>query len=164
MVATLGFMDDEELFQVNNVVMIGHALCMFLPSWKYTKPIVLALALGYSVLYTALAAATLLSSPPEGASFATLSGVAALFSDKAVVFAGWVHYIAFDLMVNLHVVTDAQQAGINHWFIFWTCPIVLMLGPMGLLTYYLMKFLLLGLGCGSSSDKKKTKSDASKKK
>ena len=80
---------------------------------------------------------------PEGGGITTLQGVAALFSDKAIVFAGWTHYIAFDLFLSGFIVEDAQRVGIPHSHIVWTVPCTLMAGPAGLASYLITKEILV---------------------
>ena len=68
---------------------------------------------------------------PEGGGFATLSQVVALFTDRETVFAGWVHYIAFDLFVSRYIVMDAQEKGVPHLLVVACVPLTLLAGPMG---------------------------------
>ena len=49
--------------------------------------------------------------------------------------AGWIHFLAFDLMVGLCIATDAARVGMVHW---WRLPVLLltpMFWPAGLLLY-----------------------------
>jgi hypothetical protein len=79
---------------------------------------------------------------PAG-SFFSLSGVIRLFKSPRVVLAGWIHFLAFDLMVGMYIVTDAARVGIAH---IWLLPVLfltLMFGPAGLLLYLAMRFVLV---------------------
>lgn len=78
---------------------------------------------------------------PTG-SFFSLAGVVNLFKSPRVVLAGWIHYLAFDLMVGLYIVTDATRHGIAHLWLLPVLLLTLMFGPAGLLLYLLMRFLL----------------------
>ena len=46
--------------------------------------------------------------------FSSLNAVSQLFSNPALLLAGWVHYLAFDLFVGCWEVRDARELGISH--------------------------------------------------
>ena len=64
-----------------------------------------------------------------------------LFKSPRVVLAGWIHYLTFDLMVGLYIVTDATRHGIGQLWLLPVLLLTLMFGPAGLLLYLLMRFL-----------------------
>lgn len=74
--------------------------------------------------------------------FGSLEGVMSLFQNQGAVLAGWIHYLAFDLMVGLYISSNAQKVGINRWFILPSLLLTFMLGPMGLLSYLSLRTLL----------------------
>ena len=86
----------------------------------------------FAALYVAVVAANWMGS--EGG-FSTLSGVAALFSNRWLLFAGWVHYLAFDLLVGRWEVLDAQRLGISRWLMAPILVATFMFGPAGWLLY-----------------------------
>jgi hypothetical protein len=106
------------------------------------------LALTYTVLITGLlsgafddglvtAAGT--SNSPD---FTTLSGVMALFDSKGGATVGWIHYLAFDLFVGLWIARNADRHNIAR---IWQIPVLaltLMFGPIGLLTYLIVRVFL----------------------
>jgi hypothetical protein len=47
-------------------------------------------------------------------SFGSLNGVMKLFQDRTLVTAGWVHYLAFDLITGIWIQKNAQKHSINH--------------------------------------------------
>lgn len=71
---------------------------------------------------------------PRGGFF-SLKGVISLFVTPRVVLGGWVHFLAFDLMVGLFIATDAASRGISHWLLLPALFLTLMYGPAGLLLY-----------------------------
>lgn len=77
-------------------------------------------------------------------SFTSLTGVMRLFTSPRAVLAGWIHYLAFDLMVGLYIVMDAQRVGIPHWWLLPALFLTLMFGPVGLLVYLAMRFFMVG--------------------
>ena len=92
---------------------------------------------GYAVLL--LRALAFGPGPPSGAGFATLDGVAALFSQRGALLAGWIHYLAFDLFVGSWEVEDAARHGLGHWLILPCLFLTLMAGPVGLLLYMALR-------------------------
>ena len=78
--------------------------------------------------------------PAEGG-FGTLKEVKALFSIDALLLAGWIHYLAFDLFVGAWILRDSQDHQINHFLILPCLFFTLMAGPVGLLLYLALRFL-----------------------
>lgn len=78
---------------------------------------------------------------PKGG-FSSLAGVMSLFKSPRAVLAGWIHFLAFDLMVGLYIVTDAARVGITHWWLLPALFLTLMFGPAGLLIYLAMRFAM----------------------
>src|SRR5687767_12176095 len=50
----------------------------------------------------------------EADSFSTLEHVATLFENRWALLAGWIHYLAFDLLIGVSVSRDAASRGIPH--------------------------------------------------
>ena len=91
--------------------------------------------------------------PAEGG-FGTLAEVKALFSVDALLLAGWIHYLAFDLFIGAWIVRDSQSHELRHWLVIPCLFFTLMIGPFGLLIYLLLKILSgkslspgINLGC-----------------
>ena len=68
-------------------------------------------------------------------SFSTLAGVAQLFSNPWLLLAGWVHYLAFDLLVGTWEVTDARTRGVPHLLVLPCLVLTFLFGPAGWLLY-----------------------------
>ena len=99
--------------------------------------ICLVLALAYFIqLFT-------ITQPVANGSFSTLAGVTALFSVPGNVMLGWTHYLAFDLFVGSWEVDDARRLGIAHWAVVVPLGLTFMFGPVGLLTYALIRTIHL---------------------
>jgi hypothetical protein len=139
----IGPVDDRALFPSLNIVLLGYLLLAFAPKWKWTSAITLVLPATYSALYASLIVNFLLTdiSAMRSVDFGSLDGIVALFSRPDVVMAGWVHYVAFDLLVARYIVFDAIQEGISHIFIIPLIPVTLMLGPIGFLLYSVLKVI-----------------------
>ena len=96
---------------------------------------------------------------PGEVKFDSLDSIVTLFSDRAVVFAGWDHYIAFDLFVSRYVLMDSQVRKISHFCVAPIIPIILLAGPSGFAIYACIVVPLFGKGggIGESENKKKSK-------
>ncbi len=68
-------------------------------------------------------------------SFSSLDGVALLFSNPWLLLAGWVHYLAFDLLVGAWEVQDARARGVWHLLVLPCLFLTFMFGPVGWLLY-----------------------------
>ncbi len=88
--------------------------------------------LAFAVLYVAIISLRL--GRGEG-DFSSLAGVTALFSDPWVLLAGWVHYLAFDLLTGAWETRDAARRGIPHWMVVPCLLLTFTLGPAGWLLY-----------------------------
>jgi hypothetical protein len=71
--------------------------------------------------------------------FGTLNEVAALFSNRWVLLAGWIHYLCFDLFIGSWEVRDAKAHGISHWLVIPCLFFTFMFGPVGLLLYFILR-------------------------
>ncbi|MBK6908452.1 MAG: DUF4281 domain-containing protein [Rhodocyclaceae bacterium] len=76
---------------------------------------------------------------PRG-SFWSLRGVIQLFKSPRAVLAGWIHFLAFDMMVGLYILNDAATRGIGHLWLLPVLVLTLMFGPAGLLAYFVLRF------------------------
>src|SRR5260370_40166877 len=47
--------------------------------------------------------------------FASLSDLAGLFDTRALLLAGWLHYLAFDMLIGAWEVREAKRQGMAHW-------------------------------------------------
>ena len=136
-------MSNETAFSLANALVFPQWLLMLAaPTWPVTRwltrtlivPALLAVLYGY-YLFTSTGGAF------DFMSFATLSGVMTLFRQggEQVMLAGWIHYLAFDLVAGCWILRDAQQHGIAHG---WLIPCLLfcfMLGPLGMLLYVIVR-------------------------
>lgn len=67
--------------------------------------------------------------------FGSLSDVAALFSDPWLLLAGWLHYLAFDLVVGAWEVRSAKAEGIPHWQVIPCLLLTFLFGPAGFFAF-----------------------------
>lgn len=131
-------MKADLLFRVaNNVALLGWLILIFLPRWRWAArlicPVLIPVLL--SATYTVLAVAQF----GHGGGFSSLSSVALLFQNRYMLFAGWVHYLAFDLFVGSWEVRDSQRIGIKHFLVAPCLILTFLFGPAGWLLYFLLR-------------------------
>ena len=129
------------LFKAANYAVIPFwLLLIFAPRWRWTQrlvhgPVVL-------LLLTPIYAYMLFGygPAPKGMDLSTLYGVMVGFSAPNIVVAGWIHYLVFDLFVGAWETRDAQRRGVPHLWVVPCLIATLMVGPVGLLIYILIRF------------------------
>ncbi|MDT0620801.1 ABA4-like family protein [Croceitalea vernalis] len=133
-------MSPTEIFSLANMIAMPMWLLMIvLPKWKVTrflidfKIIPILLALVYAV-YIFLAIRI-----GGGMDFGSLGSVMALFTEENAVLAGWVHYLAFDLLVGMWMLDQNKELKINQLLMAPCLFGTFMLGPVGFLAFMLIK-------------------------
>lgn len=134
-------MSPETLFTAANTL----ALAGWLPllaapgarwaNWRVAGLIVPALL---AALYAVLLAR---HAPGAEGGFSSLASVAALFRTEGVLLAGWVHYLAFDLVVGAWICRRGTAEGMNPWAIRLCLPPTFLAGPIGLLLFLGLRWL-----------------------
>jgi hypothetical protein len=126
----------------NNAALLGWILLIFLPRWRWSARLIAPVLIpGLLAFLYAFLVATQLGHSAGG--FSSLSSVAALFQSRAILLAGWVHYLAFDLFVGSWEVRDSQRIGIAHYLIVPCLILTFLFGPAGWLLYVLIKTVAL---------------------
>jgi len=125
------------------LAMLGWAGLIFLPGQKFVVEVLARVLIPVTIalLYVFLMATNLNASPPDGG-FGSLAAVKSLFTVDALLLAGWIHYLAFDLFVGSWEVSDARTQGIHHLLVIPCLLLTFMAGPAGLGLYFLLKYLL----------------------
>jgi len=77
--------------------------------------------------------------PGDFEKFSSLNGVMELFTDKTAVTAGWIHYLAVDLLTGIWIKKNAQKYNIHHLIVLPCLLVTFMLAPIGLLLYLLVR-------------------------
>ena len=67
--------------------------------------------------------------------FNTLDEVMLLFTDRWLVTAGWIHYLAFDLFIGGWELADSRERKVPHLVMIPLLLLTFLFGPMGLLGY-----------------------------
>lgn len=135
-------MTPDALFSLaSSAVLPGWLLLVFLPRWKWTTRLVTGVLLPglLGLLYVYLIATRWAGS---AGGFSSLGEVKRLFDDPALLLAGWLHYLAFDLFVGTWEVRDAQKLGLPHLLVVPCLVLTFLFGPIGLLLYFVLRGLL----------------------
>jgi hypothetical protein len=61
-----------------------------------------------------------------------------LFTDRWLVLAGWVHYLAFDLFIGSWQVRDARRNHVPFLLVLPCLVLTFLFGPIGLLLYLIL--------------------------
>ena len=132
----------ENLFSIAGAMaMAGWAGLILLPGQKFIVEVVarIIIPVAIAVLYAFLMLSNIGSAPADSG-FGSLAAVKSLFSVDALILAGWVHYLAFDLFVGSWEVSDARSEGIHHLLVIPCLLLTFMAGPAGLAVYCLIKY------------------------
>lgn len=102
--------------------------------FRWTWPVLAArwVAVGLAFGYVALLAT--FWARAEGG-FGSLALVAELFQEPGLLLAGWVHYLAFDLLVGSWEREEAIRMGLGHWMLVPSLGLTFMFGPAGWLCF-----------------------------
>jgi hypothetical protein len=125
----------ETLFSVAGAAAaVGWLTLAFAPShWqKGVRLTSLAVAGALAMLYAGLIGAFWISA--DGG-FRSLEDVARLFGTPGLLLAGWVHYLAFDLLVGLWEREEAARVGVPRWALVPCLLLTFLLGPLGWLSF-----------------------------
>ena len=134
-------MTADQVFSIaNNVALLGWVLLVILGPRRWVAPLVTGaiLPLLFGILYAGLLLVHFGDTP--GGGFGSLTQVATLFSNRWLLLAGWVHYLAFDLFIGSWEVRDARAHGISHWMVIPCLLLTFLFGPAGLLLYFMLRF------------------------
>ena len=133
-------MTPAQVFSIANMIaMPMWILMILLPKWKVTRSLIdykvipLVLAVIYAIyIFIALQGG-------GGMDFGSLESVMTLFTKENAVLAGWVHYLAFDLLVGMWMLDQNKDLGI-HQLLMAPCLLgSFMLGPVGFLLFMILR-------------------------
>lgn len=137
-------MTPEQAFNIGNVVaLVGWIVLIFLPSHRAAiegiartlVPGLLSIAYAAVLIPHALWGST-------GGSLASWEGMAALLNQPWLLVAGWLHYLAFDLLVGTWEVDTARKEGIPYLAVLPCLLLTFVLGPIGFLAFLVVRWTL----------------------
>jgi hypothetical protein len=133
------------IFKIANAIVMPQWFAMVvLPNNKYTKLLVdsFAIPLGLAALYAVVIGISSANPSGAGGNLSTLEGVKALFTSDIAVLAGWIHYLAFDLLVGRYIFKQAAKMKANRIVVSVCLFFTLMFGPVGFLIFSIYAFQL----------------------
>jgi hypothetical protein len=125
----------EQVFSIANLVaVVAWVALVILPGRRWVTDVVTSAAvpLLFAIVYVGIVATTIGRTP---GGFSTLGDVATLFSNPWVLLAGWIHYLAFDLLIGTWEARDAREHGVPHLLLVPCLVLTFMFGPAGWLAY-----------------------------
>lgn len=133
-------LSQKRLFQLASLAALGGwSVLILLPTWSQGPRLVLGVAVVLLCVLYGISLFQALTSRGERSmgkpGFFTLRGVLALFSNPKAVLAAWIHILAFDLMVGLHIQQQGAAQGIGHLWLVPCYLMAMMFGPLGLLLF-----------------------------
>jgi len=134
-------METSQIFSLaSTIAALQWLVLTVLPKWKVTQlliryPFVPVLL---SVIYC-IYIIGFFSTP--GGGYNSLQQVRTLFADDRLLLAGWVHYLAFDLLIGFAIIRNSQEKNISHRLIIPCLLLTFMFGPCGFLLYQFIQKL-----------------------
>ena len=122
----------------NALALTGWIILIAFPMWHSSDKVIIGILITlFAVVYTWMLVSQFNFS--DAKKFNSLAGVVSLFSDPGLVLAGWVHYLAFDLLAGVFIKKNSFMHGISHWLVIPCMILTFMFGPIGLLLYLLIR-------------------------
>ncbi len=128
-------MSPDQIFPIVNLVaLLSWVLLALFPGRRAVTESIAGTAVpaALAALYAVIVAAAWSASP---GGFSSLQEVAMLFSNPWLLLAGWIHYLAFDLLIGTWEVRDAREHGVPHAFVLPCLVLTFLFGPAGWLLY-----------------------------
>lgn len=133
---------------VNLVALVGWALLAALPGRRWAERVSRWVVPGLlAATYVVIIAGSWGRSP---GGFSSLADVALLFQNPWLLLAGWVHYLAFDLLIGGWIVRDARERGLSHGWVLPSLVLTFLFGPAGWLSYLGVRAVLRRRSNGSA--------------
>lgn len=133
----------------SRLALLGWIILIFLPRRfvivsvpRFVIPLILAFGYAPLVLANFFTA--------EGG-FSSIGGVRALFENDAMLTAGWLHYLAFDLFVGSWIAIESDRIGLPRTIQAALLLATFMFGPFGFLLFILTRTFMAGLVSRSGS-------------
>jgi hypothetical protein len=128
-------MSPEQMFSLaNSVALLAWIVLAAMPRNRWITNVATAVAVPgvFAGLYIFIVVAQFGRS--QGG-FSSLPDVALLFSNPWMLLAGWIHYLAFDLLVGSWEARDARESGVSHALLLPCLALTFLFGPAGWLLY-----------------------------
>jgi hypothetical protein len=137
-------MTPDKLFQICGMLaMLGWLCLLSTPLWPARHRETLPRQIGAIAIPALIAAVytgvivTHWSGHPGG--FNSLDAVMQLFTDRWLVVAGWIHYLAFDLFIGGWELADSRRRRVPHLLLIPILLLTFFFGPIGFLSWLLVR-------------------------
>jgi len=115
---------------------------LVLAATPYRYSVARTFAIGVGLVLAAVYAALMGTFWMQGeGGFDSLAGVQALFAHPGLLLGGWIHYLAFDLLVGTWEREQAATIGLSRWLLVPCLLLTFMFGPVGWLLFMAMRFV-----------------------
>lgn len=128
-------MSPDSFFEVSSrLAMAGWLALVFSPLAPRITQVIggVVIPITLSVVYATLILVSWARAP---GGFDSLANVMLLFDVPMIALAGWVHYLAFDLLVGAWQVRTARQEALPHLIVLPCLALTFLFGPLGLLLF-----------------------------
>ena len=121
------------------LAMLMWLLLIVAPNWKVTRflsdyrivPVLLSLLYAFYIIPFVASNGML--------DFGSFKSVLELFTIEPLALAGWIHYLAFDLLIGMWIIEQNRTLQINYFLIIPCLLACFMFGPIGFLLFMIMK-------------------------
>lgn len=130
------------LFAVAGIALIGWALMILAPAWRFTRLLVRheLFPVFLAGLYVVGIIDILLTGPPVVWDFGDVENVLSLLAREDVALLAWIHILAFDHLVAVVIFRDnAEHRYIPLWVQSLILVFTLFFGPLGYIAYYITR-------------------------
>jgi Domain of unknown function (DUF4281) len=148
----LGWNVKELWDYIHPIGLVGWVILCAAPRWSHTYSITLIPPLIHAIIYASVLLPIMLfpdpNNPTPQVDIANMDSVFSIFGIPNVFFCGWVHYLAFDLLVARGLAMDAvytcNVSYVCYYLIVVPCLLAtLYVGPVGYLLYMILRLLVL---------------------
>ena len=129
----------------NQAALLGWVILILAPRRLIPVLWVPGLAIPF-LLGLAYAALMMLNFSASGGGYDSIESVRTLMQNDAVLTAGWLHYLAFDLFVGAWIAREADVLGIPRLIQAVLLLATFMFGPVGLVLFLLTRVLMARSG------------------
>lgn len=129
-------MEPETLFSIANpLALLGWLALALFPRRRWANGLVCAviMPLLFSLAYVVMLG-TALAGDAEGG-FDNLAEIEALFGNRSMLLAGWLHYLAFDLFIGAWQAREAQRLNLHYLVLLPCLALTFLVGPIGLVLF-----------------------------
>lgn len=130
-------------YKISNIIVsFGWLLLVFFPTWEFSDIIIkngIVVALSTFYIYLLFIRKNIKGENYPKGGFTSLEGVIDLFKNPKFLLAGWIHYLAFDLMLGLYIKNQSLEIGMSHLLLIPCLVLTFILGPLGFLLFFVLE-------------------------